>query len=212
MDTTMRASVLTGPQTIELEERPVPEPGADEALVRVGSVGVCGSDVHYYKHGRIGSMKRITFWLLSTLSVVVLLVGYDASNATTTDSAPTSIVSGTTGSAGASSGTSGGGTSSGSSSSSSSSSGSAGTSSGTKTVTGSVASTQWGPVQVELTVSGGKITKVSVLQYPSGNPKDEEINDYALPILVQETTDQQSAGIDMISVGRSGWKSSWPHV
>ena len=54
-------------------------------------------------------------------------------------------------------------------------------------------------VQVELTVSGGKITKVSVLQYPSGNPKDEEINDYALPILVQETTDQQSAGIDMVS-------------
>jgi uncharacterized protein with FMN-binding domain len=144
-------------------------------------------------------MKRITFWLLSTLSVVVLLFGYDASNATTTASAPTSIVSGTTGSAGTSSGTSGGGTSSGSSSSSSSSSGSAGTSSGTKTVTGSVASTQWGPVQVELTVSGGKITKVSVLQYPSGNPKDEEINDYALPILVQETTDQQSAGIDMVS-------------
>jgi len=145
-------------------------------------------------------MKRITFWLLSTLSVVVLLVGYDASNATTTASAPTSIVSGSTGStgsAGTSSGTSGGGTSNGSSSSSSS--GSAGTSSGTKTVTGSVASTQWGPVQVELTVSGGKITKVSVLQYPSGNPKDEEINDYALPILVQETTDQQSAGIDMVS-------------
>ena len=56
MDTTMRASVLTGPQTIELQERPVPEPGPDEVLVRVGSVGVCGSDVHYYKHGRIGSM------------------------------------------------------------------------------------------------------------------------------------------------------------
>lgn len=52
----MRASVLTGPQTIELQQRPVPEPGPDEALVRVGSVGVCGSDVHYYQHGRIGSM------------------------------------------------------------------------------------------------------------------------------------------------------------
>ena len=56
MDGTMRASVLTGPQTIELQERPVPEPGPDEALVRVGSVGVCGSDVHYYRRGRIGSM------------------------------------------------------------------------------------------------------------------------------------------------------------
>jgi L-iditol 2-dehydrogenase len=56
VDTTMRASVLTGPQTIELQERPVPEPGPDEALVRVASVGVCGSDVHYYQHGRIGPM------------------------------------------------------------------------------------------------------------------------------------------------------------
>ena len=56
MDSTMRASVLTGPHTIELLERPVPEPGPDEVLVRVGSVGVCGSDVHYYEHGRIGSM------------------------------------------------------------------------------------------------------------------------------------------------------------
>jgi L-iditol 2-dehydrogenase len=56
VDTMMRASVLTRPQTIELQERPVPKPGADEVLVRVRSVGVCGSDVHYYKHGRIGSM------------------------------------------------------------------------------------------------------------------------------------------------------------
>lgn len=52
----MRASVLTAPRTIELQERPVPRPGPDEALVRVGSVGVCGSDVHYYEHGRIGAM------------------------------------------------------------------------------------------------------------------------------------------------------------
>ena len=50
----MRASVLSGPSTIEIEERPVPTPGPDEVLVRVGSVGVCGSDVHYYRHGRIG--------------------------------------------------------------------------------------------------------------------------------------------------------------
>jgi L-iditol 2-dehydrogenase len=56
VDTTMRASVLTRPQKIELQERPVPKPAADEVLVRVGSVGVCASDVHYYRHGRIGSM------------------------------------------------------------------------------------------------------------------------------------------------------------
>jgi uncharacterized protein with FMN-binding domain len=48
-------------------------------------------------------------------------------------------------------------------------------------------------------VSGGKITHVSVPVYPSGNPKDDEINNYALPTLVQETLDQQSANIDMVS-------------
>ena len=53
MAQTMRVSVLTAPSTIEMQERAVPTPRRDEVLVRVGSVGVCGSDVHYYKHGRI---------------------------------------------------------------------------------------------------------------------------------------------------------------
>jgi uncharacterized protein with FMN-binding domain len=38
-----------------------------------------------------------------------------------------------------------------------------------------------------------------VLQQPSGNPKDTEINDRALPILVQDTLSAQSASIDMVS-------------
>ncbi|MBV9830519.1 MAG: NAD(P)-dependent alcohol dehydrogenase, partial [Marmoricola sp.] len=54
MTSSMRASVLVREKTIELEERPIPSPGPDEVLVRVGSVGVCGSDVHYYDHDRIG--------------------------------------------------------------------------------------------------------------------------------------------------------------
>lgn len=51
----MRVSVLRGPRDLVVEERPVPVPRPDEALVRIGSVGVCGSDVHYFEHGRIGS-------------------------------------------------------------------------------------------------------------------------------------------------------------
>ncbi|WP_369214920.1 NAD(P)-dependent alcohol dehydrogenase [Streptomyces flavofungini] len=51
---TMRASVLLAKGRLRLEERPVPAPAADEVLVRVASVGVCGSDVHYYREGRIG--------------------------------------------------------------------------------------------------------------------------------------------------------------
>ena len=50
----MRASVLNGIADLTVEERPIPLPGHGEVLVRVGSVGVCGSDIHYYDHGRIG--------------------------------------------------------------------------------------------------------------------------------------------------------------
>ncbi len=50
----MRAAVLHAPHEIVVEERPVPRPEQHEVLVRVGSVGLCGSDVHYYEHGRIG--------------------------------------------------------------------------------------------------------------------------------------------------------------
>jgi L-iditol 2-dehydrogenase len=50
----VRVSVLRAPGELELAERPVPAPGPGEVLVAVRSVGVCGSDVHYYQHGRIG--------------------------------------------------------------------------------------------------------------------------------------------------------------
>jgi L-iditol 2-dehydrogenase len=50
----MRASVLRGVGDVVVEDRPIPKPGPGEVLVRVGSAGVCGSDVHYYEHGRIG--------------------------------------------------------------------------------------------------------------------------------------------------------------
>jgi uncharacterized protein with FMN-binding domain len=66
-------------------------------------------------------------------------------------------------------------------------------------VTGTVAQTRWGPVQVRLTLAAGKITAVDVLQYPDGNNRDREINDDALPVLVQETISAQNADIDMVS-------------
>ncbi len=51
---TMKVSVLRGVGQVDVEEREIPTPAPDEVLVEVGSVGVCGSDVHYYEHGRIG--------------------------------------------------------------------------------------------------------------------------------------------------------------
>ena len=149
-------------------------------------------------------MRRIALFVLSTLSTMVLLFGYSTSSSgPLATSAPTSIQSGPiTSSSGSTSESASGSTSSGSTSSGSSSSG--GTASGSGSpgstdVTGSVADTQWGPVQVRLTLTGGTISKVTVLQYPSGNGKDQEINDYALPILTQETVDAQSAQIVMVS-------------
>ena len=49
-----RAAVLHAPGDVRIEERAVPEPGPREVLVEISAVGVCGSDVHYYEHGRIG--------------------------------------------------------------------------------------------------------------------------------------------------------------
>ena len=48
-----RVSVLDTDLTLRIEQRVIPEPGPGEVLVQVKSVGVCGSDIHYFEHGRI---------------------------------------------------------------------------------------------------------------------------------------------------------------
>jgi L-iditol 2-dehydrogenase len=50
----VRVSVLQAAGDLQVLERPDPVPRPDEVLVRVSSVGVCGSDIHYFEHGRIG--------------------------------------------------------------------------------------------------------------------------------------------------------------
>ena len=126
-------------------------------------------------------MRRIVIWLASTITIVALLFGYHTSTNKSTSaatvpsaSAPTATVS-------------------------SPQADSSGNSSNIKTYTGSVAQTRWGPVQVKITVQDGKLTKVTVMQQPNGNQRDQEINDQALPILIDETVSAQSAKIDMVS-------------
>jgi L-iditol 2-dehydrogenase len=48
------AAVLHGIGDLRVEEHPMPVPGPNEVVVEIRSVGICGSDVHYYEHGRIG--------------------------------------------------------------------------------------------------------------------------------------------------------------
>ncbi|RNM13655.1 FMN-binding protein [Nocardioides pocheonensis] len=144
-------------------------------------------------------MRRIVLWFMSTLTVVVLLFGYHTSTSGPSSANSSVVSSGSDGYSG-SSGTASSGSTSDTSGTSGSASGSSGSSSSKATsVTGDTAQTQWGPVQVEITVSGGRITAVDVPVYPSDNPRDQEINSYALPQLIQETLDQQSANIDMVS-------------
>jgi L-iditol 2-dehydrogenase len=50
----MDAAVMHGIGDIRIERVPVPVPGPREALVRVTTIGICGSDLHYYTEGRIG--------------------------------------------------------------------------------------------------------------------------------------------------------------
>jgi len=132
-------------------------------------------------------MRRIVTALAGTVTALVMLFGYHTSTAGSGTTAAVPSAPLTTGNSG--SGSSG--------SSSSSTSGASG--GGTQTYTGDTVQTQWGPVQVQIAVTGGEITDVTTLQHPSGNPRDEEINAYALPVLRESALSAQSADFDLVS-------------
>lgn len=137
-------------------------------------------------------MRRIALALVSTVSALILLFSYHTS--TMGAGAPSAVASGPTAPATAgtqapqdtTSGTGGSGAGSGSSG-------------GDGTYTGETVQTRWGPVQVQITVADGAITKATAVVYPNGNFRDQEINAYALPILEQEVLDAQGAGIDAVT-------------
>ncbi|MEU6394666.1 FMN-binding protein [Streptomyces sp. NPDC046939] len=68
-----------------------------------------------------------------------------------------------------------------------------------RTVTGSTVRTRYGPVQVELTLDGSRITAARAVRVPGGDPHSQQISASAIPTLVQETVDAQSARIDTVS-------------
>ena len=125
-------------------------------------------------------MRRIVIAIGTTLSALVLLFSWPTSTNRLV-AGPTTGAAGTTGAV----------------------SNAAGTSSGGKatagTYDGAVASTWYGPVQVRITVAGGKLTAAQAIQLPSGNGHDQQINSYAIPILSQEVVAAQSAKVDMVS-------------
>jgi uncharacterized protein with FMN-binding domain len=70
---------------------------------------------------------------------------------------------------------------------------------GARTVTGDAADTRYGPVQVRITLTGGHVTKVTAVEYPTAQPRDAEINAYAIPVLDREAGQAGDADIDMVS-------------
>ena len=143
-------------------------------------------------------MHRIVLALATTAGGVAMLFGYHTSTMGPGAGATASALSG----AGAlTPSTSGGSSGSGDSSTSDSASGSSGSTGAdaATTYTGDSVSTEWGPVQVQIAVTNGRITAASAVQYPNGNPRDQEINAFALPVLAQEAVAAQSAQIDMVS-------------
>ncbi len=53
----MRVAKVAAPRDVRMEETPIPSPGPGEVLIRIKAVGLCGSDLQYYAHGRIGDLK-----------------------------------------------------------------------------------------------------------------------------------------------------------
>jgi uncharacterized protein with FMN-binding domain len=134
-------------------------------------------------------MRRIAIAAAATVSIVVLLFSYRTSTDQTPVAAGRPLGGGTqpTRTTGPATPASPGSTASPSSTG------------GSGTFTGGAADTRYGPVQVQITVAGGKITDAQAVQYPQESGRDVRINSAAVPELNQETLQAQSAQIDTVS-------------
>ncbi len=136
-------------------------------------------------------MRRIVLWGMSTVSVLVLLFSYHTSTSSTLASAKTpvtsaqAVVPATKKSTTTTTSSGGGGTA--------------------QTFAGDAVDTRYGPVQVQITVTGGKVTAAQTLQVPMEDRHDQEINSQAVPVYNGEVVDVQSAQIDVVSGATVTW-------
>jgi uncharacterized protein with FMN-binding domain len=139
-------------------------------------------------------MKRVIASLFGTVAGLVMLLSFKTHSQSTAGTVAAAVTTSGDNGTGATSANS-----SSSSNSSSSTSRSRTSSAKSATYTGDSVDTQWGPVQVQITVSNGKVTSATAVVYPNGNPRDQQINSYALPKLNNEAASASSARIDMVS-------------
>jgi L-iditol 2-dehydrogenase len=82
----MRAAVLEKPLSIAVQTVQRPVPGPNDALIKVHCIGVCGSDIHYYEHGKIGRYVVDSPIILGhELAGEVIQVGDQVTNVTVGD-------------------------------------------------------------------------------------------------------------------------------
>ncbi|MGB3829895.1 MAG: FMN-binding protein [Ornithinimicrobium sp.] len=122
-------------------------------------------------------MGRILIWLASTIASVVLLFGYPSSTV-----GPAPSVQAGPAVAGMKAWAA-----------------NPGTDATTAAYTGDVVSTRYGPVQVQVTATAGKVTDVKVLQVPWSNGEDKAINGRAVPELNAQVVDGNARDVQMVS-------------
>ena len=151
-------------------------------------------------------MKRAALVGAGTLAGVAAILTLHPEGSTATSAAApstaTSTTDGTSSSGTSSSGTSSSGsTSSGSTSSGSTSSGSSSSGATDGTYTGDAVDVGhgYGTIQLQVTVSGGKVTDITAVAVPQNDPRSSQISSYAVPQLVSQAIEAQSSSISGLS-------------
>jgi uncharacterized protein with FMN-binding domain len=150
-------------------------------------------------------LRRVILAICATAVGLVLLLSFKSHTQSGPGPSPAAALGspapGSTGAAGTDAPGGGAGTASAAATPAASGTGTSGTakSGSTKTVTGAAWPTIYGPVQVRITVTDGKLTAVTATEYPEETPRDYQINSFAIPALNSEALAAGSAKIDTVS-------------
>jgi len=124
-------------------------------------------------------MRRVILAIVTTAVALVLLLSFKTHTQSAVPGSPPSSVVGSPAPGPTGSGPAGSGV--------------------TKTVTGKAFPTIYGPVQVKITITHGRITAATAVRYPQGTQRDTQINSYAIPLLDQRAVAAGNAKIDAVS-------------
>lgn len=130
-------------------------------------------------------MRRVILAICATAAGLVLLLSFKSHTQSGAGASPAAALGSPVPGTGAASGTPAGSAAPGANAA--------------NTVTGTAWPTVYGPVQVRVTVSGGRITAATAVEYPTDTPRDYQINSYAIPRLNAEAVAAGSASIDAVS-------------